>query len=537
MLPFQVEDSRVILSGARLGLVHETLALQAIRSHKPSPIAHQFGDNARNEANAMRFFPEVDVSDPASLAIANLSAFLYWDALWNGSRTRATVEQFAHATGCRSFLQDSLLKFLNGVSDSRKPCCDVWRWTPELEEQHAKFCETHSINPTSVRSIAEVIDSTWTAFYLSKFEPEWLRCSHPSPVWRCYERWINKGGNNATEMVHNVYGPDKRHHLVQALLSLSKNEMDAASQYAINFIGNVERGPLVSKQSKKPLACVHFLLGDCVYGNRCRHSHSPFATPPPCRFFQSGRCSKGRSCVYAHENDSSPNTAVSGIDNDFLATVIPVLPNLAFEGGSLQWFADRRSKLLLLGEGNFEFTRSLAKLRLSPAFASSLDDDVNGLYEIGSTDILSVDACRVHQNEEVRVLVASGLIENFSWNFPFTGIEENIDVHESLILGTFQSLHLLFAENSGGVAKFRLSFTFQGDQFSRWMVMRSAIRTGWHLERWGPFQSSDYPGYQPRRANGDTFPEASSRFYVFIRDLEDSDLPSGGVAGNGWSRY
>ena len=81
MLPFQVEDTRVILSGGRLGLMHETLALQAIRSHKPAPIAHQFGANAKNRANAMRFFPGVDINDPASLAIANLSAFQYWDAL------------------------------------------------------------------------------------------------------------------------------------------------------------------------------------------------------------------------------------------------------------------------------------------------------------------------------------------------------------------------------------------------------------------------------------------------------------------------
>lgn len=525
MLPFQVDDSRVILSGGRLGLMHETLALRAIRSHKPAPIAHQFGDNAKNEANAARFFPDVQVNDPASLAIANLSAFLYWDALWNGSRTRATIEQFAHATGCRSYLQESLLKYLNGLSDSRKACCDVWRWTPALEDQHIKFCESHAINPTSVRAIADLIDSTWHAFYLSKFEPEWLRCTHPSPVWRCHERWINKGGNNAMDMIHNVYGPSKRQHLVQALLALSTNQMDAASHHASNFIGNVEIAAQAPTPVVKPVACVHFLLGNCVYGDRCRHSHSPFAMPPLCRFFQSGLCTKGPKCVYSHENDKSLTFKLSGMDNDFLAAGIPLLPDFSLDGGSLQWFSDHRRKLLLLGEGSFEFTRSLTKLRLRPAFASSLEDDVGDLYQIGSTDILSVDVTRVHRNEEVRELVSRGLLEHFSWNFPFTGIEENTDVHESLILGTFQSLTLLLIESVGRVAQFRLALTLQGDQFSRWMVMRSAIRTGWHLERWGLFQSSDYPGYQPRRANGDTFPESSSRFYVFTRDLADCELP------------
>ena len=158
------------------------------------------------------------------------------------------------------------------------------------------------------------------------------------------------------------------------------------------------------------------------------------------------------------------------MDNDFLAAGVPLLPDFWLDGGSLQWFSDHRRKLLLLGEGSFELT----KLRLHPAVASTLVDDVGDSYQIGTTDILSVDASRVHQSEEVRELVSRGLLENFSWNFPFTGIEENIDVHASLLQGTFQSLTLLLMESVGRVARFRLALTLQGDLFSRWMVMRSA---------------------------------------------------------------
>lgn len=209
---------------------------------------------------------------------------------------------------------------------------------------------------------------------------------------------------------------------------------------------------------------------------------------------------------------------IAGIDIDSLGALIPLLPDLTLHHGTVKWFSDSRRKLLLLGEGNFEFTRSLTKLGLNPAFASDLETD---LYEIGSTEIFSVDAARIHLNDDILELVANGRIENFAWNFPFTGIEENVGIHESLILGTFYSVNELLFNRCRGVEQFRLAFTLQGDQFSRWMVMRSAVRTGWQLETWGPFHASDYPGYKPRRVNGDVFPESSSRFYVFTNKLSD----------------
>lgn len=519
VLPFQIEDSKIILAGGRLGLMHETLALRAIRSHKPAPIAHQFGDTARNELNAMKYFQDVEVDNPTSLSIANLSAFLYWDAVWNGSRTRATMEQFAHATGSRSFIEDSLVGFLNEQSDSRKACCNVWRWTPQLEEKHIEWCQDNAINATSVRGIADVIESTWQVFYSANFEPEWLRCTHPTPIWHRRDVWMrNEDGDEALDMMSLVYGTDKRYHLIQALSALSTNQSAAASEHATNFAAQGASIPRRPKPSGQPLACVHFLLGNCSYASRCRHSHDPFAVPPPCRYFQTGRCTKGSACVYSHEQEGAPVNTFVGIDIDSLGAMVPILPSLSLEGGSVQWFSEHRRKLLLLGEGNFEFTRSLQKLGLNPSFASNLE---TGLHQFGSTEVFSVDASRIHQNEDVNELVEKGMLENFAWNFPFTGVEEDVGVHESLILGTFHSLNELLLRKAGHVSEVRLALTMQGDQFSRWMVMRSAVRTGWHLATWGPFNSADYPGYHPRRANGDTFPESSSRFYVFTRHLRD----------------
>lgn len=224
---------------------------------------------------------------------------------------------------------------------------------------------------------------------------------------------------------------------------------------------------------------------------------------------------KGDSCVYSHGSESSNTDQL--VPADSLQTQVPILPSLLLTGGSMQWFADHREKLLLMGEGQFEFTRSLIKLRLCPSFSSEIDTDLD---VIGAAEVLRVDASRIHQHRDVRALFGMGAIENFAWNFPFTGIEEDDTVHESLILGTFLSLNQLLISDGLHGQDYRMALTLQGDQFSRWMVLRSAFRTGWHLANWGNFKSADYPGYSPRRANGDEFPSACSRFYVFIRQVQ-----------------
>ena len=83
-LPFQVHDSHKILEGAQLGLLHESLVLRSICTHKPAPITHYFGDSYRNDSCILKFYPQADTRNSTSVNIANLSAFLFWDAAWNG---------------------------------------------------------------------------------------------------------------------------------------------------------------------------------------------------------------------------------------------------------------------------------------------------------------------------------------------------------------------------------------------------------------------------------------------------------------------
>jgi hypothetical protein len=513
-LPFQVEDSLILLKGAQLGLLHETLALRAIFSHKPAPIVHHFGENQQNEASMRCFFPHVDLKDSTSVNIANLSAFFFWDALWNGNRSKATMMQFANATGSRLYLHEDYELFLNGDTNSRKPCCNIWRWTPGLEEKHTEWCQKNGINPTSVRGIAELIENTWNVLYMSKFEPEWLQCTDPTPSWRREHDW--KGHRSSQkEIISVVYGPAKAEHLTRALTALCEKQA-TVSAHAMRFLG--VKSSEAAGPSPRPLACLHFLQGNCTFGANCRHSHSPDAVRPQCRYFLSGHCSRGNGCMYSHEREDSSSVDAlfrgDGKKKDPLIATAPLLLSLKLEGGTRDWFREHRRNLLLLGDGSFEFTNSLTKLRLRPAYASCLSTD---RHEIGSTIVYSVDATRIHLNADIVELVDDGRLESFTWNFPFTGIEEDDAVHESLILGTFHSLHELRAMLPSDDRKMSFAVTLQGDQFARWNVMRSAIRTGWRLSSWSTFSAADYPGYSPRRANGDTFPVSSARFYVFTK--------------------
>jgi HrpA-like RNA helicase len=136
-LPFRVEDSVTVLKGAQLGLLHETLTLMAIATHRPPPIAHHFGDNYRNEDIMRHFYPNVQMNHPVLMNIAHLSAFLYWDTTWNNSRSQAALDQFACATGAQDAVDESMERFGNGYSDTSSPCCGVWKWTESLEEKHA----------------------------------------------------------------------------------------------------------------------------------------------------------------------------------------------------------------------------------------------------------------------------------------------------------------------------------------------------------------------------------------------------------------
>ena len=513
VLPMSLADAKVVLAGGRLGLIHEIVALRVIYNHKPAPIIHFFHDSEKNQSTLESFYHNAKANDTASTSLAHLCAYMFWDAEWNGKRRRDAMAQFEIRTA--------------GGYKGKESVADIWKWTPDLEENHFDWCKKYDINPTSVKSIAEIIENTMNAFFLSKFEPEWLRCADPTPAWKAPLEW--KGILNmpfSRDMLGRVYGSDA-HNLCEALSTLcgSNGDVAAAFKYArlVLDIPVDESHVIGSNESDEgPVACIHFLLGNCDYGNTCRSSHSPYAKRPPCRFFITGTCTKGKACLYAHNNDGNRQRGQGNAE--LMLPRTPLRPNLHVAGGRPElWFMQNQRTLLLLGEGDFRFSDALGKLGYPP-FLSSTDSSGHAFMS-SHNRLQEVDASRLHMDQRILYHTRNSGLRNFAWNFPFTGNEEDATTHENLILETLQSVAQLLVHISKTTDKehiIQFAMALHSDQFSRWRIIRSIWRVGWRLKCWSNFDCTVFPGYQPCRLNGDAFPVEHARFYVFQLTLGEA---------------
>lgn len=251
-----------------------------------------------------------------------------------------------------------------------------------------------------------------------------------------------------------------------------------------------------------------------MFGAKCKSSHSSDARRPPCRFYQQGKCTKGQDCVYLHDDevmvDDKFGSAIAATSP--MKAIVPLLPELSLAGGPLAWFKAQTRQLLLLGEGNFDFTLALQRMHLHPFISSTYGRLSGSLQAHGFMEAL--DATRIHMDYRA----ISPNLRSFAWNFPYTGgILEEDQKNETLLSETFLSLSLLL-ENAWqlfGLNEFTFAVSLQGDQFSRWSVMKSAWRTGWQLIGFSAFDHTSFSGYCPSRHNGDAFPAENPRFYVF----------------------
>jgi len=540
-LPFTISESRVILTAAQHGYLHEMLLLRSILTIRPSPIVNYFADENKSLAALRRYRFDVDSKDSISVASAQMSAYMYWDAEWNNARRQAAYKLFYQRTD--SFLgpeplgshltengsldgdivdvgDDVLIKLAPEYSHRRD--CGVWHWTAAVDEAHSQWCRSHEINPTSVRAIADTIDVVFKILFLAKFEPEWLRCCPVEPIWNRREAWAQLG--TRTQMLQTVYGTGNEVTLFAKLQEFN-NPGEAPAIPKENVIAEFFNPP------KRREVCVHFLYGNCTFGDRCRKEHSLHGERPVCKFFQIGKCGKGNKCRFLHliEDKKAPATSTKLIQarGDPLK---PVAPLLSLPVGAIGWFKKNAKRLILLGENNFRFAGALQAMNIPPRMATEYLKvtlpSIQRKFGLDPNRVCDqVDATRVHNN--VALVKLGNEICGFSWNFPFTGLDEDEAIHEALIMATFLSLALYFRVSVGLSAQTRPQFalTLQGDQLSRWSVLHSAKRTGWQLSHWMKFDHRDFPGYQPCRANGDTFPYEHGRTYVFKLDMAYILLP------------
>jgi HrpA-like RNA helicase len=505
-LPFTITDANTIVAGAKKGLLHETLVLVSILRTRPYPILHVFADNDFNEMTQRRFYPEVNPKDAKSVAIANFAAYLNWHLHFKTNiRQKLAMDRFLHCTSVincgANYLQHEYNPYSTYISHDERSThdCKVWEWNNDVTKVHLEWCKKYSINPTSVRAIDADVDVALKALYHKDHEPDWLRCQTSSARWSAASLF-----DQTFESLHNifqtVYGYDEGNKLCQQLLELQDEGLSIPEvQPDANGV-------------KERMACIHFLRGNCTFGDDCRNAHSYTAPRPVCKFFLSGGCTN-TACAFSHKRPQARNNSTNGT-----LSALPALHSI-YEGGALEWFRNNADALVLFGEADFSFTKALKSLQVYPLCVTT-NDPLLRKYISGTIVLGDVDATRCHTNADLKMI--QGSVRSCAWNFPFTGYDENEAIHTSLISGTFLSVAAYFKsimkmyDFDEDYMEFAL--TLQGDQFSRWSVFESAQRSGFQLVWWEEFEHHKFPEYAPKRANFESFPAQHSRFYVFRLD-------------------
>jgi len=498
-LPFKVSDASMIVKGAQNSMLHEALVLTSILNTRPYPIVHRFGKKEFNENIQAIFYENVNAKDKKTIAVANFSAYLFWYIHWKMKIWHKLAKaRFLFCTGDNggndAFSKHKYNSYPSQVREKDRNAydCNVWEWTSETADSHTRWCKERGINPTSVRAIDTEVAVTLKILYHKDHEPDWLRYQTSSPHWVKRKFLAEQEEIYPSNIFNAVYGYNKGDEMIQKLLRLQ----DPSSSICTKV-----------PEVKEKQACIHFLNGNCKYGESCRNAHSYTAPRPLCRFFLNGGCTTPY-CIYSHSIEHKKinlNLASLGTDKPVYAL---------YDGGPLAWFENNAEKLLIFGEGDFSFTQALASLQIHPFQSTSLVDTEP--YSLGGKycTLSNIDATRCHTNKYLKSM--SRNITKFSWNFPFTGKEEDDEIHKSLMNGTFLSVAAFFESNlEGANRKAEFALTLQGDQLSRWSVLQSAERAGFFLNWWEEFDIYEFPGYFPQRANGVTFPAQHARFYVF----------------------
>ncbi|CAR25041.1 25S rRNA (uracil2634-N3)-methyltransferase [Lachancea thermotolerans CBS 6340] len=244
---------------------------------------------------------------------------------------------------------------------------------------------------------------------------------------------------------------------------------------------------------------------------------------------------------------------------------------------------EKESTLLLIGEGDFSFARSIIENEyISPAnlvvtsydnspkelnlkYPKSFQQNYDFLMEHGTKVFFKIDATNLIKSFKLskkttwQKIVSSELaskgLQNIMFNFPHTGKgikdqDRNIRDHQELILAFFRSSKEFFKQinqnlSSAILDKFAQGYTlksqengtpasdsqgkvlisvFNGEPYDSWQIKILAKTSGWKVERSNKFQWENYPEYSHKRTNSEqetTKPAAEREARTFIFELYD----------------
>ncbi|GMP75928.1 hypothetical protein CsSME_00032837 [Camellia sinensis var. sinensis] len=189
-------------------------------------------------------------------------------------------------------------------------------------------------------------------------------------------------------------------------------------------------------------------------------------------------------------------------------------------------------RILLVGEGDFSFSLSLAKAFSSARniVSTSLDAhkdlekkynkgtwNVRELEEMGGLVLCGVDATKMSQH----FFLSTQRFDRIIYNFPHVGFifpEANscqIKLNKQLVKGFLTNAKVLLRKEEGEIHVTHK----EGDPYNRWDLVKKAEKIGLALHESVPFCKHKYPGYDNKRGCGshpdDPFPLGDCTTFKF----------------------
>ncbi|KAK7305294.1 hypothetical protein VNO77_43197 [Canavalia gladiata] len=219
---------------------------------------------------------------------------------------------------------------------------------------------------------------------------------------------------------------------------------------------------------------------------------------------------------YNQRNDEDIVVVVETKNNKLCKNQVKMEQEEAKEEGA-KWIKHYCSDhhILLVGEGDFSFSLSLAKSFGSAAniVATSRDsyDDVTKMYKHAKSnlnDLQELGACLLHGVDATKMKLHSDLkmrrFDRVIFNFPhagFRGKEDNkllIKMHKDLVLGFFRNASCILRANGEIHVSHKTTAPF-----NKWNIEKLATQSLLTLIECADFKKEDYPYYNNKR--GDSY--------------------------------
>nr|XP_043621497.1 uncharacterized protein LOC122593190 [Erigeron canadensis] len=202
-------------------------------------------------------------------------------------------------------------------------------------------------------------------------------------------------------------------------------------------------------------------------------------------------------------------------------------------------------RILLVGEGDFSFSRSLAMTfgDASNIVATSLDScdvvikkykgaktNLENLHSLGAQLLHEVDALQMKLHRDLQMQKFDRIIFNFP-HAGFLGLEDDqrvIKMHRNLVCG--------FLKNASGMLrpKGEVHVTHKtSDPFQSWNIEELATQNSLILLELMEFKLEDYPGYSNKRGDGKrsdaSFPLGECSTYKFVLFSKGNPIKEDGL--------